>query len=67
MHKLTQIKGTHANNHIVKCKCGWAYSSTHLDCVAVGHGHLLENNEFAWHDERRRAQKESPFSRHRRI
>ena len=67
MHNLNHIKGTDARNHIVRCACGWAYSSTLLECRQMAHNHLLENNEYKWNDPRRYAQKESPFSKLRRI
>lgn len=52
-HELTHIKGTDARNHVVRCTCGWAYSSTHLDCKSRALNHVIEYNVRRWDDPRR--------------
>lgn len=42
-----------ARNHIVRCTCGWAYSSTHLECRALGLVHVIEYNPRRWDDQKR--------------
>ena len=47
------FKGRDARNHVVRCTCGWAYSSTHLDCKSHGLDHVVEFNPRRWDDPKR--------------
>lgn len=52
-HATTFTKGTDARNHVVRCSCGWAYSSTFLACRERTVDHVSENNYLRWTDPRR--------------
>ena len=57
-HSLSFLPGDHPRNHVVRCSCGWAYSSTYKDIRLRGKEHVSEDNQFDWHDERREFQKD---------
>lgn len=56
MHKLCYIEGTDARNHIVKCGCGWSFSSTHNAVRERGRFHVaaFDNELRAWSDPQRK-------------
>ena len=57
MHKVKFESGTNARNHVVRCKCGYAYSNTSLAVRARGLVHLqvFEGEIHRWNDPRRTA------------
>lgn len=59
-HATTFTKGTDARNHVIRCSCGWAYSSTFVACRERADGHAEENNYLRWTDPRRLLQDDAP-------
>lgn len=55
MHELRYENGTDARNHVVRCSCGWAFSSTYHDTRKRGnlHTHVFHDEDRKWNDPRR--------------
>lgn len=49
------LEGRDANNHIVSCACGWAFSSTYLAVRkrATQHCDAFRDERRAWNDPKR--------------
>jgi hypothetical protein len=39
-HTVRHVAGSDDNNHVVRCRCGWARSGTHRDCKNAEQLHL---------------------------
>lgn len=52
MHKLHFDDGKDANSHTVRCRCGWAYSSTWIAVRERGglHKQTFVNEHRRWDD-----------------
>lgn len=55
LHSLTFHTGTDANNHVVRCACGWSFSSTYHAVRDRGQTHALafKFEDRTWNDPRR--------------
>lgn len=58
MHELRYEKGTDARNHIVRCSCGWAFSSAYHDTRNRGDLHMraFKDEDRRWNDKRRQTE-----------
>lgn len=52
MHSFNVEKGSDPNNYVIRCVCGWAYSSTFLECDKHANHHLHDSKgeERRWDD-----------------
>jgi hypothetical protein len=57
VHYVKYLTGTDANNHIVRCECGWSFVSTYLATRQRANVHriMFAHEELRWDNPLRRA------------